>query len=116
MTVLGPAVAALLSELELTASVLPASPAARHRYVVRRGRLLPLPTTPPELLTTIPQYTLSHGRYQEIMDDVERRNPGPALTGSYREGVGVGDVITAAEQAATRVLAQIGPGEVGEAA
>ncbi len=40
----------------------------------------------------IPQYTLSHGRFQEIMDDVERRNPGFALAGSFREGVALGDV------------------------
>ena len=35
----------------------------------------------------IPQYTLSYGRFKEIMDDAERRNPGLGLAGSYREGV-----------------------------
>jgi protoporphyrinogen/coproporphyrinogen III oxidase len=59
----------------------------------------------------IPQYALSYGRFKEIMDDAERRNPGFALAGSYREGVAVGDVITAAGQAADRVAAQIGAGE-----
>ncbi len=62
----------------------------------------------------IPQYTLSHGRYRDIMDDVERRNPGIALAGSYRDGVALGDVIAAADQAAGRVLAQLeseGPAE-----
>jgi oxygen-dependent protoporphyrinogen oxidase len=59
----------------------------------------------------IPQYTLSYGRFKEIMDDAERRNPGLALTGSYREGVALGEVIAAADQAAQRVAAQIGTGE-----
>ena len=55
----------------------------------------------------IPQYTLSHGRYKEIMDDVERRNPGLALAGSYRDGVAIGDVIAGAEAAAARLLPQL---------
>ena len=54
---------------------------------------------------------MSYGRFKEIMDDAERRSPGFALAGSYREGVAVGDVITAAAQAADRVAAQIGAGE-----
>ena len=64
----------------------------------------------------IPQYTLSHGRYKEIMDEAERRNPGLALAGSYREGVAVGDVIVAAEHAAARVLSQLGPADGGSSA
>lgn len=59
----------------------------------------------------IPQYTLSYGRFKEIMDDAERRNPGFGLTGSYREGVAVGEVISAADQAAERIAAQVGAGE-----
>ncbi len=59
----------------------------------------------------IPQYTLSYGRFKEIMDEAERRNPGLGLTGSYREGVAVGDVISAADQAAERIAAQVGTGE-----
>jgi oxygen-dependent protoporphyrinogen oxidase len=51
----------------------------------------------------IPQYTLSHGRFREIMDDVERRNPGLMLTGSFREGVAVGDVLAAADATAARL-------------
>ena len=47
-----PPLAALLGELSLEASVLPASPAARNRYVVRKNRLLPLPMSPQDLLTT----------------------------------------------------------------
>jgi protoporphyrinogen/coproporphyrinogen III oxidase len=62
----------------------------------------------------IPQYTLSYGRFKEIMDEAERRNPGLGLTGSYREGVAVGEVISAADQAAERIAAQVGAGEPTE--
>jgi oxygen-dependent protoporphyrinogen oxidase len=59
----------------------------------------------------IPQYTLSYGRFKEIMDEAERRNPGLGLTGSYREGVAVGEVIVAADQVAEGIAAQVGTGE-----
>jgi protoporphyrinogen/coproporphyrinogen III oxidase len=59
----------------------------------------------------IPQYTLTYGRFREIMDETERRNPGFGLTGSYREGVAVGDVIVAADQTAERIAAHVGTGE-----
>jgi protoporphyrinogen/coproporphyrinogen III oxidase len=59
----------------------------------------------------IPQYALSYGRFKEIMDDAERRNPGLALTGSYREGVAVGEVIAGAGQAADRLASQIEAGK-----
>jgi oxygen-dependent protoporphyrinogen oxidase len=62
----------------------------------------------------IPQYTLSYGRFKEIMDEAERRNPGLGLTGSYREGVAVGEVISAANQEAERIAAQVGAGEPTE--
>jgi len=55
----------------------------------------------------IPQYSLSHGRFREIMDDTERRNPGVGLAGSYRDGVAMGDVIAAAGETAERVAAQV---------
>jgi oxygen-dependent protoporphyrinogen oxidase len=51
----------------------------------------------------IPQYDLTYSRFKEIMDEAERRNPGLALAGAYREGVAVGDVIAGAEQAAARL-------------
>ena len=47
-----PPVAGLLSDLGLDASRVAASPAARHRYIVRRGKLVPLPMSPSELLTS----------------------------------------------------------------
>ncbi len=42
----------LLSALGLDASRVTASPAARTRYIARRGKLLPIPLSPSELLTT----------------------------------------------------------------
>jgi oxygen-dependent protoporphyrinogen oxidase len=51
----------------------------------------------------IPQYDLTYGRFKEIMDEAERRNPGLALAGSYREGVAVGDASASGEAAAARV-------------
>jgi oxygen-dependent protoporphyrinogen oxidase len=47
-----PPLAGLLDELGLETRVVTASPLARHRYIVRRGRLVRLPTTPSELLTS----------------------------------------------------------------
>ena len=58
----------------------------------------------------IPQYTLGYGRFKEIMDDAERRNPGLGLAGSYREGVAIGEVIASAVQTAERVAPQVGTG------
>ncbi|HKU60115.1 MAG TPA: protoporphyrinogen oxidase [Gemmatimonadales bacterium] len=55
----------------------------------------------------IPQYSLSHGRFKEIMDEAERRNPGLGLAGSFRDGVALGDVIAAAGETADRVAAQV---------
>jgi oxygen-dependent protoporphyrinogen oxidase len=51
----------------------------------------------------IPQYVLGYGRFKEIAEEVERRNPGLVLAGTYRDGVSLGDAITSAEQAAARV-------------
>jgi len=59
----------------------------------------------------IPQYTLSHGRFREIMDDVERRNPGLALAGSFREGVALGEVLTSADAGAARLAAYLAEGQ-----
>jgi oxygen-dependent protoporphyrinogen oxidase len=51
----------------------------------------------------IPQYVLGYGRFKEIAQDVERRNPGLVLAGTYRDGVSLGDAINSAEQAAERI-------------
>ncbi len=47
-----PAVTALIRELGLTEQVVTARPEAHHRYIVRRGRPLALPLTPPALLAS----------------------------------------------------------------
>ena len=51
----------------------------------------------------IPQYVLGYGRFKEIADDVERRNPGLVLAGTYRDGVSLGDAIASGERAAARI-------------
>jgi oxygen-dependent protoporphyrinogen oxidase len=52
---------------------------------------------------SIPQYDLTYGRFKDIMDEAERRNPGLALAGSYREGVALAEVIASGEAAASRI-------------
>jgi oxygen-dependent protoporphyrinogen oxidase len=56
----------------------------------------------------IPQYVLGYGRFKEIADDVERRNPGLVLAGTYRDGVSLGDAIGSGEQAAGRIAEFLG--------
>ncbi len=53
----------------------------------------------------IPQYDLTYGRFKDIMDEAERRNPGLALAGSFREGVSLGEAIASGEEAAARLAA-----------
>jgi oxygen-dependent protoporphyrinogen oxidase len=53
----------------------------------------------------IPQYDLSYGRFKDIMDEAERRNPGFALAGSYRDGVSLPEAIASGEAAAERAAA-----------
>ncbi len=45
-------IAALLNELGLASQILPTSPAAKKRFLVRRGKLHAAPLSPPGLLTT----------------------------------------------------------------
>jgi oxygen-dependent protoporphyrinogen oxidase len=47
-----PAADALIAELGLAASRLHADPAAKHRYIVRRGRLVAAPVSPPSLIAS----------------------------------------------------------------
>jgi protoporphyrinogen/coproporphyrinogen III oxidase len=47
-----PDVHSLLAHLGLESSLVPASPAARKRFVVKRNKLVPLPMSPSEILTT----------------------------------------------------------------
>jgi oxygen-dependent protoporphyrinogen oxidase len=56
----------------------------------------------------IPQYVLGYGRFKDIADDVERRNSGLVLAGTYRDGVALGDAIASGEQAAARIGERLG--------
>ena len=56
----------------------------------------------------IPQYVLGYGRFKDIADEVERRNPGLLLAGTYREGVSLGEAIGSGERAASRVAELLG--------
>lgn len=64
----------------------------------------------------IPQYSLSHGRFKDIMDEVERRNPGLTFAGAYRDGVALGEVLASGEEAAERTAERLGAGERAEPA
>jgi oxygen-dependent protoporphyrinogen oxidase len=52
----------------------------------------------------IPQYTLGYGRFKDIADEMERRNAGLLLAGTYRDGISLGDAIRSGERAAARAL------------
>jgi oxygen-dependent protoporphyrinogen oxidase len=56
----------------------------------------------------IPQYTLGYGRFKDIADEIERRNPGLVLAGTYRDGVSLGDAIRSGERGALRAMELIG--------
>jgi oxygen-dependent protoporphyrinogen oxidase len=56
----------------------------------------------------IPQYVLGYGRFKDIADEVERRNPGLLLAGTYRDGVSLGEAVGSGERAATRVTEVLG--------
>ena len=56
----------------------------------------------------IPQYVLGYGRFKDIADEVERRNPGLLLAGTYRDGVSLAEAIGSGERAATRVAELLG--------
>jgi oxygen-dependent protoporphyrinogen oxidase len=56
----------------------------------------------------IPQYVLGYGRFKDIADEVERRNPGLLLAGTYRDGVSLAEAIGSGERAATRIAELLG--------
>jgi protoporphyrinogen/coproporphyrinogen III oxidase len=58
----------------------------------------------------IPQYVLGYGRFKDIADDVEQRNPGLVLAGTYRDGVSLNDAIGSGERAASRIADLLGMG------
>ncbi|HEV8455745.1 MAG TPA: protoporphyrinogen oxidase [Gemmatimonadales bacterium] len=56
----------------------------------------------------IPQYVLGYGRFKDIADEVERRNPGLLLAGTYRDGVSLAEAMGSGERAATRAAELLG--------
>jgi oxygen-dependent protoporphyrinogen oxidase len=56
----------------------------------------------------IPQYVLGYGRFKDIADEVERRNPGFLLAGTYRDGVSLGEAMESGERAAQRGAQHLG--------
>jgi oxygen-dependent protoporphyrinogen oxidase len=63
----------------------------------------------------IPQYVLGYGRFKDIAEDVERRNPGFVLAGTYRDGVSLGDAIASADRAAGKVAEFLGTEDMAAA-
>ena len=60
----------------------------------------------------IPQYNVGYGAVKERMDRLERTNHGLFLTGSYRNGVSVGDVMTSGLLAAQAVGENLPAGDI----
>ena len=52
----------------------------------------------------IPQYTLGYGRFKDIAAEIEQRNPGLVLAGTYRDGIALGEALESGERAAHRVF------------
>jgi hypothetical protein len=49
---------------------------------------------------------LGYGRFKDIAEDVERRNPGLVLAGTYRDGVSLAEAIGSGDRAALRIAQQ----------
>jgi protoporphyrinogen/coproporphyrinogen III oxidase len=56
----------------------------------------------------IPQYVLGYGRFKDIAEEIERRNPGLVLAGTYRDGVSLAEAIGSGERAASRLAERLG--------
>ncbi len=59
----------------------------------------------------IPQYTLGYAQRLQDMDDIERGNPGLYLTGSFRNGVAVGEVMTSGVLSAEAAMQALHPAD-----
>jgi uroporphyrinogen decarboxylase len=66
---------ALAADAGVEGELIPASPAARKRYVLLHGRLVPLPAAPPHLLRT-PLFSW-RGKLRLATEPWRRRGPGP---------------------------------------
>jgi len=84
-----PAVAAVLNELSLESKKLTASPAAKNRYIVRGGRLHPVPLASPALLASRLFSTSAKLRiFAELLARRRRRTNDLSLAAFVREHFG----------------------------
>lgn len=51
----------------------------------------------------IPQYQVGHGKYKDMLTDLEQNNPGLFFTGNYRSGISVADTIVNANEIAMTI-------------
>jgi oxygen-dependent protoporphyrinogen oxidase len=51
----------------------------------------------------IPQYNVGYGKYRDLLNDLEARNPNLFFAGHYRDGVSLGDSIVSGVNMAERV-------------
>jgi oxygen-dependent protoporphyrinogen oxidase len=51
----------------------------------------------------IPQYNVGYGKYRDLLNDIEARNPNLFFAGHYRDGVSLGDSIVSGVNIAERV-------------
>jgi len=52
----------------------------------------------------IPQYNVGYGKYRDLLNDLEARNPNLFFAGHYRDGVSLGDSIVSGVNIAERVV------------
>lgn len=55
----------------------------------------------------IPQYNVGYGKYRELLNDLEAKNPNLFFAGHYRDGVSLGDSIVSGVNIAGRVETRI---------
>ena len=53
----------------------------------------------------IPQYEVGHGRFKDLMSDIENKMPGVFFAGSYRDGIALGNSIVSGHDVAGRIAA-----------
>ncbi len=51
----------------------------------------------------IPQYNVGYGKYRDLLNELEAKNPNLFFAGHYRDGVSLGDSIVSGVNIAERV-------------
>jgi oxygen-dependent protoporphyrinogen oxidase len=57
-----------------------------------------------KLPRALPQYEVGHGRFLELIGEIEDELPGVLLAGSYRDGISLGDCLSRGETASRRLV------------